>query len=186
MSGPIGVAKCGYSIFSQARKMTICNMARTPRSLQLNRPSLDGAPMESARQVPHTTHRTRQQPPYDSRCNDYARLRTGALLGAVRSGCSKNPSFYRPKHLIRRVSTVRSLGLCRKRLSIILVLFGALQELLSPWAFLPLVLPAISPWRGVQILSIGGAKWAESSTRMPAVTDSFSWYLHIPSRGLNA
>lgn len=135
MSGPIGVAKCGYSIFSQARKMTICNMARTPRNLQLNRPSLDGAPMESARQVPHTTHRTRQQPPYDSRCNDYARLRTGALLGAVRSGCSKNPSFYRPKHLIRRVSTVRSLRLCRKRLSIILVLFCAPQELLSPWAF---------------------------------------------------
>ena len=52
--------------------------------------------------------------------------------------------------------------------------------------FLPLVLPASSPWRGVQILSIGGAKWAESSTRMPAVTDSFSWYLRIPSRGLNA
>lgn len=51
---------------------------------------------------------------------------------------------------------------------------------------LPLVLPSSSIWRGVQILSIGGAKWVESPTRMPAVTDSFSWYLHIPSRGLNA
>ena len=38
---------------------------------------------------------------------------------------------------------------------------------------LPLVLPSSSLWRGVQILSIGGAKWVESPTRMPAVTDSF-------------